>query len=51
MPLDLETYVGIHFSKLADQTYAGIHGYITHGRSAGLPVDALEQLATFVEAA
>jgi 2-dehydropantoate 2-reductase len=51
VPLDLETYLGIHFRKLADQTYAGIHSYVAHGRTAGLPVDAIEQLAGFVETA
>jgi 2-dehydropantoate 2-reductase len=44
-PLDLETYLRVHFTKLADQTRAGIASYLTHGRQAGLAVDAIEQLS------
>lgn len=51
VPLDLETYLRVHFTKLADQTRAGMHSYIAHGQQAGLPVDAIEQLAGFVAAA
>lgn len=51
VPLDLETYLAVHFTKLADQSQAGMQSYITHGRNAGLPVDAIEQLARFVAAA
>jgi 2-dehydropantoate 2-reductase len=45
VPLDLETYLRIHFTKFGDQTRAGIQAYVDHGRRAGLPADAIEQLA------
>ena len=48
VPLDLETYLRVHFTKLAEQTRAGMQSYVTHGRAAGLAVDAIEQLASFV---
>lgn len=50
VPLDLETYLRVHFTKLAEQTRAGMQSYVTHGRAAGLPIDAIEQLAGFVAA-
>lgn len=47
-PLDLETYLRVHFTKLAEQTRAGFASYVAHGHQAGLPTDAIEQLAGFV---
>jgi 2-dehydropantoate 2-reductase len=44
-PLDLETYLRVHFTKLADQTRAGFASYLAHGQKAGLPTGAVEQLA------
>jgi hypothetical protein len=49
-PLDLETYLRVHFTKLADQTRAGFASYVAHGHKTGLPTDAVEQLAGFVAA-
>jgi 2-dehydropantoate 2-reductase len=45
IPLDLETYLRVHFTKFGDQTRAGIQSYIAHGQQAGLATDAIEQLA------
>ncbi|HEU4731437.1 MAG TPA: hypothetical protein VFT22_26265 [Kofleriaceae bacterium] len=45
VPLDLETYLRIHFTKFGAQTRAGIQSYLDHGRTAGLSVDAIERLA------
>ena len=45
VPLDLETYLRVHFTKVGDQTRAGLLSYITHGRNAGLATDMIEQLA------
>lgn len=50
-PLDLETYLRVHFTKLAAQTRAGFASYVAHGHQAGLPTNAVEQLAGFVAAA
>ena len=44
-PLDLETCLRVHFTKLGEQTRAAIRDYLGHGRTAGLPTDAVEQLA------
>lgn len=51
VPLDLETYLRVHFTKFSDQTRAGIQAYIDHGRRAGLPTDAIEQLSAAAAAA
>jgi hypothetical protein len=51
VPLDLETYLRVHFTKLSEQTRTGMQSYITHGSNAGLAVDALQQLVGFVGAA
>ncbi len=45
IPLPLEIYLKEHFTKVGDQTREFLDGYIAKGRSAGLPVAALEQLA------
>jgi len=45
MPLDLETYLHVHFTKVGDQTRDFLRTYLTLGRGAGLPTDGLAQLA------
>jgi 2-dehydropantoate 2-reductase len=50
-PLDLETYLRIHFTKLGDQTRAGIASYLAHGQTAGMATDAIAQLAAEAAAA
>ena len=42
MPLDVETYLRVHFTKVGDQTRDFLRGYIARGRAAGMPVDALQ---------
>jgi ketopantoate reductase len=44
IPLDLETYLRVHFIKVGDQTRLHTHSYIEGGRKLGLPVAALERL-------
>jgi hypothetical protein len=51
VPIDLETYLRVHFTKFGDQTRAGIESYLAHGRKAGLPIGALERLAAAVRPA
>ena len=41
VPFDLETYVRVHFTKVADQTRLMLREYIALGSQAGLPVEAL----------
>ncbi len=43
-PVDLETYLRVHFTKVADQGDAMMHTYITMGRDAGQEVGHLEAL-------
>jgi 2-dehydropantoate 2-reductase len=50
IPLDLETYLRVHFTKLTDQTRDGFASYLAHGKTAGLPVDAIAELAGRVAA-
>ncbi len=45
MPMNLEIYLRYHFTKVGDQTRFLMDSYISRGRAAGLPVDALERLA------
>jgi ketopantoate reductase len=45
MPLDLETYLHVHFTKVGDQTRDFLRTYLTLGRGAGLPTEGLAQLA------
>lgn len=49
-PLDLETALRVHFTKLAEQTRVAMRGYVEHGKKAGLATDAVEQLAGDVAA-
>jgi 2-dehydropantoate 2-reductase len=44
MPLDIETYLRVHFTKVSDQTRDFLRTYLTLGRAAGLPTGALAQL-------
>jgi 2-dehydropantoate 2-reductase len=43
-PFNLETYLGYHFAKVADQTRLMLDTWIQEGRSRDLAVDQLEQL-------
>jgi len=44
-PLDLETYLRVHFTKVGAQTSHTLSGLIEEGTTRSLPVDALSQLA------
>ncbi|HEY1556446.1 MAG TPA: 2-dehydropantoate 2-reductase N-terminal domain-containing protein [Kofleriaceae bacterium] len=48
MPVDLEAYLRLHFTKVADQTHETLALYVTQGKAAGLAVPALEELAGHV---
>ena len=50
-PFDLEAMLRVHFTKVGDQTRAGIESYLAHGRKAGLATDAVEELARAAPAA
>jgi ketopantoate reductase len=43
-PVDLETYLRVHFTKVGDQMHEGFAKYAELGRGASLPVDALDEL-------
>jgi 2-dehydropantoate 2-reductase len=43
-PVDLETYLRVHFTKVSDQMHEGFAKYAELGRGASLPVDALDEL-------
>jgi 2-dehydropantoate 2-reductase len=45
MPFDLEAYLQVHFTKVGDQTRDFLRTYLALGRGAGLPTDALAQIA------
>jgi 2-dehydropantoate 2-reductase len=45
LPLDIEAYLRLHFTKVGDQTRDFLHTYARLGRAAGLPTEALAQLA------
>ena len=45
VPVDLQTYLHAHFTKVADQMHDGLRGYVERGQRAALDVGALEQLA------
>lgn len=40
-PLDLETYLKLHFTKVGEQTRMMMRAYVDLGRSAGLPIEHL----------
>ncbi|HUJ60552.1 MAG TPA: 2-dehydropantoate 2-reductase N-terminal domain-containing protein [Kofleriaceae bacterium] len=44
-PVDLETYLRVHFTKVGDQMHEGMALYLDRARRDGLAVPALEQLA------
>jgi len=44
MPLDLETYLRVHFTKVGDQTRDFLRTYTSLGEAAGLPTGALARL-------
>jgi 2-dehydropantoate 2-reductase len=41
-PVDLETYLKVHFTKVGEQTRLMLRTYVDLGRSAGLPVEHLQ---------
>jgi 2-dehydropantoate 2-reductase len=45
VPFDLETYLRYHFTKVGAQTRQQLASYVERGRAAGLPVDAIDDLA------
>jgi len=49
-PVDLETYMRVHFTKVGDQMHEGIANYVERGRAASLDVGALEQLTKLLRA-
>ena len=50
-PVDLETYMRVHFTKVSEQMHEGIANYVTRGRAASLGVGALEELQKRLPAA
>lgn len=44
LPMDIETYLGVHFTKVGAQTRMYLSDAVREGRSRNLPVDALEEL-------
>jgi 2-dehydropantoate 2-reductase len=44
VPLDLETYLAVHFKKVIDQTRLSIRGMLTVGEQLSLPAPSLEEL-------
>ncbi len=44
LPLDLETYMRVHFTKVKSQTRLHLTSQVEHGKQAGLPTAALETL-------
>lgn len=44
IPLDIETYLQYHFTKVGDQTRLYLGEFVNWGKAAQLPVDAIEQL-------
>ncbi|HEX8821184.1 MAG TPA: ketopantoate reductase, partial [Archangium sp.] len=47
VPMDLETYLRVHFTKVGEQTRLMMREYVDLGRSAGLPVQHLQVDARF----
>ena len=48
-PLDLETYLRVHFTKVGEQTRILLAGYAERARSHGLPYDAIEAIVRGLE--
>lgn len=44
IPLDIETYLRVHFTKVGDQTRDFLRTYLTLGRAQGLSVEGLARL-------
>ena len=44
-PVDLETYLRVHFTKVGDQMHEGFAKYVALARAASLPAGALEELS------
>lgn len=44
IPIDLETYLAYHFTKVGDQTRTHLEHWIASGTSRGLPTEALAEL-------
>ena len=44
-PLDLETYMRVHFTKVGDQMHLGLRTYIENAGRYGIAADALRELA------
>ncbi|MEW5854202.1 MAG: 2-dehydropantoate 2-reductase N-terminal domain-containing protein [Myxococcota bacterium] len=45
-PLDLETYLRVHFTKVADQTQLMMRDYVAEAHRLGIPAPNLEKLAS-----
>jgi hypothetical protein len=43
-PVDLETYMRVHFTKVSDQMHESLAKYVDRGRAASIDVGALEEL-------
>jgi len=50
-PLDLQTYLKVHFTKVGVQTLHTLHGLLDEAGSRGLPAASLSSLARQLEAA
>lgn len=51
MPLPLETYLRVHFTKVGSQTRMHLQELVAHGEGKGLPVDAVRELLARADAA
>ncbi len=49
LPLPLETYLRVHFTKVGTQTRQHLTDQITAGRSLGLPIDRIEALLALAD--
>ena len=49
-PVELETYLQVHFTKVGTQMHDNLRALVEHGRRAGLPIEALDALARRVGA-
>ncbi|HXH75912.1 MAG TPA: 2-dehydropantoate 2-reductase N-terminal domain-containing protein [Bacteriovoracaceae bacterium] len=46
IPLDIETYLKVHFTKVGDQTRMYMKGYLDSGKGQGMAAPGLERLTT-----
>ena len=44
IPIEMETYLAYHFTKVGDQTRANLDNWIGTGERLGLPTSALAEL-------